>query len=229
MKTIIITGANGNLGNAVTQKFLAEGYRIIATVISEPDKQAMPKHALLDTRVVNLTDAKETNDFAHSVIAQYKTIDGLLMLVGGFAMGNFENTNLAGISKMFSLNFETAFNITQPLFKHFKENNYGRLVFIGARPALDEEAGKEMIAYSLSKSLLFRLAELLNADVKNKNIVAAVVVPSVLDTPANRLAMPDADASTWVDINKLSDVLEFIFNPKADQVREPVYKIYNNA
>jgi NAD(P)-dependent dehydrogenase (short-subunit alcohol dehydrogenase family) len=229
MNTIIITGANGNLGTAVTQNFLKKGYHVIATVISEVDKKSMPIHSHLDTRVVNLTNSEETYKFANEVIEQYKKIDGLLMLVGGFAMGDIESTTLGDISKMFSLNFETAFNITQPLLRLFKKNNYGRFAFIGARPAIDAGAGKNMIAYSLSKSLLFKLAEFINADVNNKNIVASVIVPSVLDTPANRMAMPGTDAAQWVDLPNLAEVIEFIFNPKSIQIREPVYKIYNNA
>ena len=229
MKTIIITGANGNLGNTVTSKFLSKGYKIIATVVSDADKLAMPKHSNLDVRVVNLTDNNATNLFVEEIINHYKTIDGLLMLVGGFAMGNIENTAVTDISKMISLNFETAYNIAQPIYSHFKENSYGRFVFIGAKPAIDVESGKEMIAYSLSKSLLFKFTEYLNADTKGKNIVASIVVPSVLDTALNRKSMPNADANQWVSMDKLSDVLTFIFSTEADQIREPIYKVYNNS
>ncbi len=229
MKTIVITGANGNLGNTVTNKFLTSGYKVIATVINEADKSTMPKHSNLDVRVLNLTDSTATNLFVKEIINQYQKIDGLLMLVGGFAMGNIENTTFQDISKMINLNFETAYNITQPLYSHFKENNYGRLVFIGARPAIDAEAGKSMIAYSLSKSLLFKFAEYLNADAKEMNLVSTVVVPSILDTPANRINMPDANPNNWVNIEQLSELLEFIFSPKANQLREPVLKVYNNS
>jgi NAD(P)-dependent dehydrogenase (short-subunit alcohol dehydrogenase family) len=229
MKTIIITGANGNLGNAVTQKFLASGYRVIATVIGDDDKLAMPVNAQLDVRVVNLTDSDAAKKFVKEIINQYKKIEGLLVLVGGFAMGNIEYTAFADISKMISLNFETAYNIAQPIYSHFKQNSYGRIVFIGAIPVIDIESGKEMIAYSLSKSLLFKLTEYLNADAKGKNIVASIVVPSVLDTALNRKSMPNADPNQWVSMDMLSAVLTFIFSVEADQIREPVYKVYNNS
>lgn len=229
MKTIIITGANGNLGNTVTTKFLSKGYKIIATVISDADKLAIPKHTNLDVRVVNLTDNNATNLFVEEIINQYKIIDGILMLVGGFAMGSIENTVIIDISKMISLNFETAYNIAQPMYGHFKENCYGRFVFIGARPVIDVESGKDMIAYSLSKSLLFKFTEYLNVDAKGKNIVASIVVPSVLDTALNRKSMPGADSNQWVSMDKLSDVITFIFSSEADQIREPVYKVYNNS
>jgi short-subunit dehydrogenase len=86
-----------------------------------------------------------------------------------------------------------------------------------------------MIAYSLSKSLLFKLTEYLNADAKGKNIVASIVVPSVLDTALNRKSMPNADPNQWVSMDMLSGVLTFIFSAEADQIREPVYKVYNNS
>jgi NAD(P)-dependent dehydrogenase (short-subunit alcohol dehydrogenase family) len=109
------------------------------------------------------------------------------------------------------------------------DKGYGRLVFIGSRPALRPEQGKGILAYSLTKSMLFYLAELLNATAKGKNVVASVVAPSTIDTPINRESMPDTDPSTWVRPDQIADLLEFICNKKSDALREPVYKIYNNS
>jgi NAD(P)-dependent dehydrogenase (short-subunit alcohol dehydrogenase family) len=106
---------------------------------------------------------------------------------------------------------------------------YGRLVFIGARPALKASQGKGLIAYALSKSLLFKVAELLNEEGKNKNVVASVVVPSTIDTPANRASMPDADPNNWVKPEEIADVLELICSDKGNVLREPVYKVYGNS
>ncbi|MDB5209234.1 MAG: family NAD(P)-dependent oxidoreductase, partial [Sediminibacterium sp.] len=84
MKTVIITGANGNLGSAVTKEFLDKGYQVIATVIAEQMVADLGTNDHLDVRVVNLNDASETSAFIQSVISQYKTVDAALMLVGGF-------------------------------------------------------------------------------------------------------------------------------------------------
>ena len=229
MRTIIITGAAGNLGNSVTRKFITSGYQVVATVLDEAQKNEMFAHQSLDVRIVDLTNENETAAFATEVIRQYSQIHGVLALVGGFTIGNIDTTGLLDMSKMISLNFNTAFNISKPLFNHFKAQKYGRLVFIGAKPALVAEDGKSALAYSLSKSLLFKLAEYLNAETPGENIVSSVVVPSVLDTKANRAAMPNADFSKWVDIEKLCDTFEFIFSPQADQLREPIFKVYNNT
>ena len=109
------------------------------------------------------------------------------------------------------------------------ENNFGRIVFIGARPALKAEAGKSLIAYGLSKSLLFKLAEYINADAKGKNITASVLAPSTIDTPPNRKSMPDTDPSKWVKPEALAEIMEFIVSDKSSALRETVLKVYNNA
>ena len=86
-----------------------------------------------------------------------------------------------------------------------------------------------MIAYALSKSLVFKLAEFLNEDAKGKNVTATVVVPSTLDTPLNRKSMPDIDPDIWVKPSTLAEILEFVVNDKSSVLRETVLKVYNNA
>ncbi len=229
MKTVIITGANGNLGSAVTQTFLQRGYRVVATVLEESMFTDFTAHEFLDVRVVNLTDENDTSIFVQDVITKYKSIEAGLMLVGGFAMGNIAATAAEDIDKQLTLNFKTAYHLTRPLFAHMLENGNGRLVFIGARPALEPSLGKDLIAYALSKSLLFTLAQLLNAEAKGKNITATVVAPSTLDTPLNRESMPEVDPAIWVKPQALADLLEFIVSDKGEPLRDTVLKVYNNA
>ena len=229
MKTVIITGANGNLGAAVTKEFLAQGYRVIATVVTEAMRTDFTPHPQLEIMVVNLTNEEETASFVSSVITRYLTIDAALMLVGGFAMGNIAVTTGKDIQKQLSLNFETAYFVTRPLFTHMMEHGNGRLVYIGARPAIEPKAGKDVLAYGLSKSLLFKLADYLNEEAKGKNVTATVVVPSTLDTPLNRKSMPGVDPAIWVKPAALAQVLAFVVSDKASPLRESVLKVYNNA
>jgi NAD(P)-dependent dehydrogenase (short-subunit alcohol dehydrogenase family) len=109
------------------------------------------------------------------------------------------------------------------------QNGYGRLVFVGARPALEADAAKSVIAYALSKSLLFKMAEILNKEAKGKNVVAAVIAPSTIDTPQNRESMPKANPDNWVKASQIAEVLEFICSEKGSPLRDSVYKIYGNA
>ncbi len=228
-KLVIITGANGNLGSATVKKFLNEGYRVIAVDAKDNHLAFASNSPNFEHHSVDLTSEDSTESFVKSITSKHGKVDAALMLVGGFAMGNLESTSGEDIHKMFSLNFETAYFVSRPLLKHMKDNGYGRLVFIGARPALKPAQGKGAVAYALTKSLLFKLADLINEETKGTNIVASVVVPSTIDTEINRQSMPDANADTWVKPEQIAEVLEFICGDKGMPVREAVYKVYNNA
>jgi NAD(P)-dependent dehydrogenase (short-subunit alcohol dehydrogenase family) len=229
MKTVIITGANGNLGTAVTKEFLDKSYRVLATVSNENAKADFQAHPNLDVQVVDLTNEKETNDFVQKSIQKYGVIDGALLLAGGFAMGTLADTSGEDLQKQIALNFETAYFVTRPLFDHLIKNKRGTIVFIGARPALNPIQGKGLIAYGLSKSLLFKLAEFLNEAASGVNVSISVVVPSTLDTPLNRKSMPDVNPENWVKPSEIAETLEFLVSDKSKALKETVLKMYNNA
>jgi NAD(P)-dependent dehydrogenase (short-subunit alcohol dehydrogenase family) len=229
MKTIIITGASGNLGTAVTKEFLDKDYRVIATISGEMARADLQPHANLDISVVNLINETETADFVKKAIQKYHVIDAALLLVGGFAMGDISSTSGDDLHKQIALNFETAYYVTRPLFEHMMMKKSGNIVFIGARPALNPAQGKGLIAYSLSKSLLFKLAEFLNEAAKGVNVSVSVIVPSTLDTPLNRKSMPDANPGNWVEPSEIAETLEFLVSDKSKSLRETVLKIYKNA
>jgi NAD(P)-dependent dehydrogenase (short-subunit alcohol dehydrogenase family) len=228
-KTIIITGANGNLGSATVKKFLDEGYRLISVDHSASHLTFAESHANFEFHTVNLLEETEVDSFVQEMIKKYKKIDGALLLAGGFAPGNLESTGGEDLKKMYALNFETVYFIARPLFKHMLEKGYGRLVFIGARPALKPEQGKFAVAYALTKSLLFKLAELMNEEAKGKNIVCSIVAPSTLDTELNRKSMPEANPDNWVKLEQVAEIMEFICSDKSLPLRENIFKIYHNA
>jgi len=228
-KTILITGANGNLGVAAVKKFLDEGYKVIGVDQSGTHLGFAADHDNFELKSVDAGDEQAVATFMEEIIELNGRIDGALLLVGGFAMGDIHATGGEELRKMFAFNFETAYFFARPLFQHMLESGYGRLVFMGARTALRHEQGKGALAYALSKSLLFELAGLLNATAKGKNVVASVVAPSTIDTSVNRQSMPDADFASWVKPDAIASLLEFICSDRGDALREPVYKIYNNA
>jgi NAD(P)-dependent dehydrogenase (short-subunit alcohol dehydrogenase family) len=217
------------LGGVVVTHFLEKGFRVVATVAHEAEKQRFEPHPLLNVQTVDLSDEGEAASFVEESLRTYKVIDAALLLVGGFAMGEVGETKGADLRKMFSVNFETAYFIARPLYAAMLSRGSGRLLFVGARPALVASQGKHTVAYALSKSLLFQLAELLNADAKDRDVVAHVVVPSTIDTPANRKSMPDADPSAWVSPGQLAEIFHFICTDKAAPLRDPVWKVYNKA
>ena len=142
------------------------------------------------------------------IIAKHKNIDAALLLVGGYASGGIAETNGDTLKKMFTLNFDTAYFVARPLFQQMlKQSTGGRLVFVGARPALRPKDANKSLGYALSKSLIFKLAEALNAAGSDKNVTASVVVPSTIDTPVNRQAMPNADFSSWVKAEDIASAM----------------------
>ena len=229
MNTIIITGANGNLGSAVVKKFLDEKYKVIAVDHAKDHLNFAEGNSNFEFKTVDLANEDAASAFVQEVISANKKIDGALLLVGGFAMGGIDKTTGADLDKMITLNFKTAYFLARPLFHHFMDNGSGRLVFVGSKPALQPELGKNVLAYALSKAMLFKLADLLNAQAKGKNVVASVIAPSTIDTQENRKSMPDANPANWVKAEQIADVLEFICSEEGSVVRDPVYKVYNNA
>jgi NAD(P)-dependent dehydrogenase (short-subunit alcohol dehydrogenase family) len=228
-KYVIITGANGNLGTAVVQKFLAEGYFVVAVDGSSSNLGFAMGNAKFEFNIVNLTDETETTAFVHDVVNRHGTIDAVLMLVGGFTAGSIEDTGAQELKKMYTLNFETAYFVARPALQYMRRAGYGRLVFIGSRPALKADQGKELIAYALTKSMLVTLVDFINAETAGTNVTASVVIPSTIDTAVNRVSMPGANPADWVKPQQVADVLEFICGEKGMPIRESIYKVYSNA
>lgn len=229
MKTAIVTGASGNLGQAVVKKLIDAGYRTIGTVIpNDPVTMGFPAEQF-EKVVVDLTSEDDAQKFVDSVIEKHDRIDVAILTVGGFAMGKIAETKTSDVQKQYRLNFETTYNMARPVFVRMIAQGSGRIFIIGSKPGLDSKNGKGMIAYSLTKSLIFRLAELMNDEAKGKNIVTSVIVPSTIDTPQNRQSMPDAKHDTWVKPEQIADVILFYCDEASSVIREPVIKVYNNA
>ena len=229
MKTAIITGASGNMGQAMVTKFLSAGYRVIGTALPHEAASPASDDRLYEVIPVNLEVESDAETFMKSVIEKYGTVDVLICTVGGFAMGDIAKTGSADILKQYKLNFETAYHVARPAFAQMIKQEAGRIFLVGSRPGLNAKAGKGMIAYSLAKSLIFHLAELLNGEAGHSNVVTSVLVPSTIDTAQNRKSMPDADFTTWVQPDAIADTVYFYCTDEAAAIREPVIKLYNKA
>ncbi len=230
MKSIIVTGASGNLGRAVVKRFLADGHTVHAALGLGENTPAFTgaSSGQLHTQAPNLTDEAASERFVKDIIAKDQHVDTAVCIVGGWQPGSIAETTAQDIDKMIKLNFSTAFNIVRPLLEFFERQGRGQFVFIGSRPSINPAEGKNQVAYALSKSLVFRLAEIINDQGKTKNIRAGVVVPAVLDTPQNRAAMPDADTSNWVTPEAAADTIA-LFLHDTNPMRETVVKLYDQA
>lgn len=227
MPTILLTGGTGGLGRTVTQTLLANHHQLIIT--HEPGHTVDSAPNLLAVEA-DLTDETACRNLVERTVAEHGRIDAAVLLVGGFAMGSLADTSYADIEKMIHLNFRTAYNVVRPVVAQMeRQEGGGRIVLIGARPALLAGAAQHMVAYALSKALVIQLSDIVNAFGKDKNIVSSVIVPSTIDTPANREAMPDADPDNWVNPQDLAELIQFVTFGPGRMLREPVLKAYNRA
>jgi NAD(P)-dependent dehydrogenase (short-subunit alcohol dehydrogenase family) len=208
-KVAIITGAGGNLGKAVTRKMINSGFTVIGT--TEPGKE-------------------DSSDDSQEVISRHGKIDSVICLVGGFAMATIHESSIESLQKMINLNFYTAFNIVQPVLRLLSEQKERKsIVLVGAKPVFEPHVAKMVFPYVLSKSMVIKMAEVINADSKHSNTTATVIVPSIIDTPPNRAAMPDANFSDWVTPESIADKIAFICGEGGKDLRETVLKIYGNS
>ena len=225
-KIAIITGSYGNLGRAAVKKFLDHQYIVIGIVHK---KNEVPDFDNKDYQelVCDLSNENDSGKIIAEIIGKYGAIDTAILTAGGFAMGDIESTKMAEIHQQVQLNFLTAYNIARPVFLQMMQQNSGRIFLIGSQAGLNTSHAKGVTAYGLSKSLLFSVANIMNAESKGKNVVTSMIVPGIIDTPQNRKSMPDSDFSRWTTPEKIADVIYFYSSGDASVIREPVIKVYN--
>ncbi len=229
MKTALITGAAGNLGRAVTERFISGGYFVSGTVIPGDHSNLDFSADQFEKTSLDLMDEKAAGKLVMDLAERKGKIDSAILTVGGFAMGSVKDTSARDIMGQYQLNFETTYNVARPLFTKMMEQGHGRIFMMGSKPGLSTANGKGMVAYSLAKSLLFRLAELMNNESRHLDVVTTVVVPSTIDTPQNRKAMPDGNFDNWVTPQAIAEILFWHCSAEASVLREPVLKVYNKA
>ncbi|QOI98602.1 MAG: SDR family NAD(P)-dependent oxidoreductase [Flammeovirgaceae bacterium] len=223
-KTVLITGAGGNLGKATVTYFLNKGWRVIATV--SPGK-SMPGlvHNDLYVYAIDLTDEEAVADWIRVILSEFRQIHAALLLAGGYKGNTLADTTVADLRHMFTLNVETAWNVARPVFLHMKRGNSGRIILIGAKPAIEMDAAGYSVAYALSKAQLIKLTELISAEGKNSGVAGYCLVPSIIDTPDNRQAMPHADYSLWIKPEKMAEVMLRLCDEQV-MVTDTIIKLY---
>jgi NAD(P)-dependent dehydrogenase (short-subunit alcohol dehydrogenase family) len=223
-RNIIITGAAGNLGSVVVEKFKREGYKIIATIMPGSGEEIDEADAIYEVDVQNEQSVK---DFAKDYQLQYGEVDAVILLVGGFEPGKIHETSLRDLNKMIKLNFFSAFNMVKEFLPVMKKANFGHFLFVGARPALQPEDGKNSVAYALSKSLVNNLADLVAEEAEGTKIRSHIFVPSIIDTPQNRESMPDSDFSQWVTPAEIAEAMHYAVNNLS--LRNMTFKLYGGV
>jgi NAD(P)-dependent dehydrogenase (short-subunit alcohol dehydrogenase family) len=194
-KTVLITGATGNLGQAVVEEFSSNNYHVIGTV---RNSASYPSEAFVEYHGVDLTNENSSLQFVEKMISRHQRIEAAALLAGGFAMDDLHTTTIADIEAMLKINFTTAYTIARPLFEHMSNSGGGTIILVSSRQGLNPTLGLQALAYTLSKSMLSTLAGMLHEQGKQKKISVHLIAPGTIDTDLNRAAMPTADFSSWV-------------------------------
>jgi NAD(P)-dependent dehydrogenase (short-subunit alcohol dehydrogenase family) len=212
-RVIVVTGAMGALGKVVVQAALDRGARVVAVDFAAPALANSPN--LLHLGHVDLTKASQAVTAVNAGAAHFGAIDALVNVAGGFVFETITDGNEQSWQRMFELNALTALNASRAAIPHLVKSDAGRIVNVGAMGAL--QAGSGMGPYAASKAAVHRLTEALAAELKGKVTVNAVL-PSTIDTPANRASMPNADFARWVAPGELAHVILFLASREASAV-----------
>jgi NAD(P)-dependent dehydrogenase (short-subunit alcohol dehydrogenase family) len=225
---IIITGANGGLGSAVTQKLLNEGYEVKGTIIPGDEGTEKIRESFDNNHNLTLSKLDVLNEQqVENYLSESGDFYGAVLTVGGFMMKSLQNTTWNDVDKMIDLNFKSAFNFAKYLVTLMKEQNKGKIFFISSKPGL-EKGGKDLAAYALSKNMLIKLAEMVNEEFRGTEATASVIAPDLIDTSPNRQAMPNADYNKWIKPEEIARAISFYLSEKAVRIREPILKMYGS-
>jgi NAD(P)-dependent dehydrogenase (short-subunit alcohol dehydrogenase family) len=212
-KIIVVTGASGALGKVVVATALAKGARVAAIDHAASTMKATADR--IELGGVDLTDASEAKKAIDAAASHFGKLDALVNIAGGFAFETTAEGDPKTWQRMYALNVLTALNASQSAIPHLSASGAGRIINVGAMGAL--QAGAGMGAYAASKAGVHRLTEALAAEWKGKITVNAVL-PSTIDTAANRASMPNADFAKWVRPEELADVILFLASDAASAV-----------
>lgn len=218
-RTALVTGAAGNLGQAVARALAAAGASLVlcdidAGALAKAAPPVSPAPLLLP---VNLLDAADVTRAAQAALAHAGRIDILSNIAGGFAMGDPVHATADDTwRRMLDLNAGTVLNTARAIVPAMLAAGGGRIVNVAAMAGV---AGRpDMGAYSVSKSAVMRLTESMAQELRHKGINVNAVMPSIIDTPQNRAAMPGADPAQWVAPEALADVIVFLASDAARAV-----------
>jgi NAD(P)-dependent dehydrogenase (short-subunit alcohol dehydrogenase family) len=233
-KVAIVTGGTGALGGAVIVAFLAAGAAVVAPYRAggELDKlrerSGIAADAKLSGMALNLADEDAVNGGYRSVAEQHGGIDIVVNIAGGFGGGKpVHETAWALWQEQLDLNLKTTVLSCKAAVPHMLTRGGGAIVNVGTRTAT--QPGKNLAAYAASKRGVIQLTEALAAELRDSHITANVILPSTIDTPANRKGDPDADFSRWVKPAEIADVIVFLTSPAAHIISGATIPVYGRA
>jgi NAD(P)-dependent dehydrogenase (short-subunit alcohol dehydrogenase family) len=217
-KCAVVTGAAGNLGSALARLLASRGARVIAVDAAHDGLKRLSLsgsgHLMLPDQ--DLTDPSACNRIVEHALKEAGRIDLLACTVGGFAMAPLAESGPEQWNFMFGLNVTTTLNICRAVVPAMQAARSGSIVCVGSAAAL--RGGSQLGAYAATKSAVLRLVETMAAELRSFHIRVNAVLPTTMDTPQNRAAMPDADPANWVKPEQVAEVMAFLLSDFASAI-----------
>ncbi|MEO8157521.1 MAG: SDR family NAD(P)-dependent oxidoreductase [Betaproteobacteria bacterium] len=232
-KVALVAGGTGGLGRAVSLALLREGADVIVTYMVREELDALqrdagPHGARLAGHAVDVTDETAVARFVETIIAKHGGLDALVNAVGGYA-GGTPLWEMSGqvLDRMLALNLRSGFALSRAVVPGMINRKRGAIVNIAAKAAFDHPAGAA--GYAASKAAALALLETLAAELKATGVRVNSILPSIIDTPANRKAMPDADFARWPKPEDIARVILFLCSDNARVIHGAAIPVYGDS
>ena len=221
----MVTGGTGSLGGAVVHTFLEAGYSVYAVGRRKPEQV---RNTHLHWGQYDLASPEAAPQLIEDALRQFGPLDAIIHTMGAFAGGApVEETDDKTWNTMLATNLYSSFYLFRAALRAMRPRNYGRLLAVGSRTAVNP--APNLSAYTVSKAGLQTLVETIALETKGTGITANIVLPGTIDTPANRRAMPGADASQWVKPESIAKLLLWLASPEAADVNGAAIPVYGKS
>ena len=226
-RVVVVTGAAGALGEAVLTHLTAEGWHVVALARERSLGRLDPATYAL-ALPVDLLDAAAVRATIDEAALRMGRLDALLCLAGGYVGGaSVADTPPARLEEQLHLNLMTAYHPVHAVLPHLLEAGGGAIVAVSSRPAI--EAVRGSTAYAIAKLGVIKLIEQVSAEYRTHGVRANTIVPAIIDTPENRVAMPDADVDRWVRPDQIAAVLSFLISEDAEVISGATIPVYGRG
>jgi NAD(P)-dependent dehydrogenase (short-subunit alcohol dehydrogenase family) len=229
----VITGGTGGLGRKVAQRLVDGGFNLAVTYLVPEEADDLegalkvPEERVLLQRV-DCSDPEAVGDLMNHVADRFGGINVLCALVGGWSGGrDVDETDDVRFDRMIDLNLRTAFYASRAVLPHLREAEWGRIILMGSRAAIEPPAGQA--AYNMAKAGVIALARTIAQEMGDAPITANVLLPSVIDTPAFREAIPFADYVNWPTPEEIAGVIAFLASPESQVINGAMIPVFGNT
>lgn len=225
---VVVTGGTGALGSAVVGALLTQGAFCHVPWIAAAEAERFRHRGHERVRLVAASDLA-TEAAVGEIYAGIEPLWASIHIAGGFAMGAIADTGRAALMAQLEMNLVSAFLCCRAAVALMQKSGGGRIVNIAARPALEPRLGAGMTAYTASKAAVAALTQALAQEVAAAGIFVNAVAPSIIDTPANRQAMPKADHALWPAPEEIAETIVFLASPENRATRGAVVPVYGKS